>query len=529
MSGGYDDRRGPTGDTAFRREAEETHMLAVSVDRQAGGAAVLGSLISAQLRTLGCIEAAAAVAVELAIPGETVADVPEGRLAYLVGKGIAAERRELGLDRARSNVAMGTPESPDWDVLRGPGTRKGRGVDRGGGTGGGQQWESAPFPEHREAAGVSAQGALCARYHPDGRMAAVGFANASVVLLDIEKMAAVKQSREQESNFANGKSAAGTIDADQAGAAKDGLGERVGDTGAIHVVNGEENSASSAQVMEQGGSYVSPYPDASKNSHCRVFKDHSGPVRCVDFHPTQTLLASGSEDKSINFFDYSREGATHARLLQETHCVNAIAFHPFADFLLSGTDHHHPRLYDLHTFETFTGANPADHHVGAIRSVAYSASGRYYATAADDGLVKIWDGAASACERTWNLGGGAHAVTFSRNDGFLLTRGRDGTVQLFDVGTGGLVTSYSGLGALEEDGVSPSNLPLPGASFGFMDSHVLAPVPLEPRLAVWDAVTGRQLPAHQLSPRAGAASFLATNPAAPGFLVCSAWDIRLHL
>ena len=29
------------------------------------------------------------------------------------------------------------------------------------------------------------------------------------------------------------------------------------------------------------------------------FEDHEGPVRCVDFHPTQPLLVSGGDDYSI--------------------------------------------------------------------------------------------------------------------------------------------------------------------------------------------------------------------------------------
>ena len=528
MSGAYDDRRGPTGDAAFRREAEDTHMLSVSVDRQAGGAAVLGSLIYSQLRTLGCIEAAAAVAAELAIPGEGLADIPDGRLAYLVGKGVAAERKEMGLERTRSNAAMGTPETSDWDVLCGSRSRTGRGGDRGSGAGGGQQWESPPFGEHREAAGVAAEGALCAHYHPDGRLAAVGLANGSVLLLDIDKMVSAKPVLDRNHNSPSNLSAV----ASDAYLEKDTTdGVRLGhvrDEQEVLPHEGGELVVASTELGGMGNKYVSPYPEASNASYCRVFQDHDGPVRCVDFHPTQTLVASGSSDRSIKFFDYSRDSSTHARLLQETHCVNSIAFHPFADFLLSGTDHHQPRLYDLHTFETFTGANPSDHHVGGIRSVAYSASGRYYATAADDGLVKIWDGAASACERTWNLGNGAHTIAFSRNDGFLLSTGRDGSVQLFDIGTGGLVTSYSTISALEDNSFV-NDLPLPGACFGFMDSHVLAPEPLEPQLNVWDSVTGRQLAHHPLSADAGPAVLLAANPASPGFLVCTAWDTKLFL
>lgn len=44
-------------------------------------------------------------------------------------------------------------------------------------------------------------------------------------------------------------------------------------------------------------------------------------------------------------------------MLQDTHNVRSLSFHPSGDFLLAGTDHHVPHLYDVSTFQCYLSAN----------------------------------------------------------------------------------------------------------------------------------------------------------------------------
>jgi WD40 repeat protein len=52
-------------------------------------------------------------------------------------------------------------------------------------------------------------------------------------------------------------------------------------------------------------------------------------VTCLDFHPRESILASGSKDFSVKLFDYSKASAKKAaRTLSDSEQINSISFHP---------------------------------------------------------------------------------------------------------------------------------------------------------------------------------------------------------
>lgn len=62
-------------------------------------------------------------------------------------------------------------------------------------------------------------------------------------------------------------------------------------------------------------------------------------VTTLDFHPTVSILASGSKDCTIKFFDYSKPSAKRAyRVLQEVAPVRCLYFHPSGEYVLVGTN-----------------------------------------------------------------------------------------------------------------------------------------------------------------------------------------------
>ena len=59
----------------------------------------------------------------------------------------------------------------------------------------------------------------------------------------------------------------------------------------------------------------------------------------MDFHPTVSILASGSKDCSIRLFDYSKPSAKRAyQVVQEVAPVRCVCFHPSGDYMIVGTE-----------------------------------------------------------------------------------------------------------------------------------------------------------------------------------------------
>ena len=63
-------------------------------------------------------------------------------------------------------------------------------------------------------------------------------------------------------------------------------------------------------------------------------------VVALDFHPTVSVLASGSKDCTVKFFDYSKPSAKRSyRAIQEVAGIRCLNFHPSGDYMLVGTEH----------------------------------------------------------------------------------------------------------------------------------------------------------------------------------------------
>ncbi|KQK13141.1 hypothetical protein BRADI_1g08294v3 [Brachypodium distachyon] len=131
----------------------------------------------------------------------------------------------------------------------------------------------------------------------------------------------------------------------------------------------------------------------------RTFYDHTQPINDLDFHPINPILISAAKDNTIKFFDFSKTAARKAfRVIQDTHNVRSICFHPSGDYILAGTDHPVAHLYDVNTFTCYLSSNPQDSSA-AINQVRYSGTGSLYVTASKDGSLRIWDGASAECVR----------------------------------------------------------------------------------------------------------------------------------
>ncbi|THU51872.1 hypothetical protein C4D60_Mb06t35640 [Musa balbisiana] len=397
----------------------------------------------------------AAMAVASATMTPLATDAPANRLLELVAKGLAVERDEASRGVSAASAA-GMP------VLLGSMPVPTQPIDFS--TMPDTKGSSKTFPKH-ETRHVSEHKnfARCARFSPDGRFVATGSSDTSIKLFEVSKM---KQ----------------------------------------------------AVLADSRDGPVRPV--------IRTFYDHSQrlkltdalqPINDLDFHPQSTVLISGAKDNTIKFFDFSKTVARRAfRVIQDTHNVRSVSFHPSGEYLLAGTDHPIPHLYDINTFKCYLTANAHDLNAKAAINqawVRYSSTGSMYVTASKDGSIRVWDGVTAQCVRPIV---GAHGLmeatsaSFTKDQRFILSCGKDSTIKLWEVGTGRLLKQY--LGAVHTQFRCQ-------AVFNGTEEFILSIDESSNEVVIWDALTAEKV-AIWPSNHVAAPRWIEHSPTEAAFVTC---------
>ncbi|KAF9508538.1 hypothetical protein BS47DRAFT_1488334 [Hydnum rufescens UP504] len=167
---------------------------------------------------------------------------------------------------------------------------------------------------------------------------------------------------------------------------------------------------------------------------------HSDEVNTIAFSPDGLHLASGSSDHTVQLWDPVSH-ASIATLEGHSNCVRSIAFSPDGLCLASGSLDHTVQLWN-----PTSGVSIAklDGHSGPVRMVAFSPDGLYLASGSDDHTVQLWDPISTASLRS--LKGHSdvvNAIAFSPN-GWLASGSCDHTVQLWDPISGASIAKLEG-------------------------------------------------------------------------------------
>ncbi|MBF0487023.1 MAG: protein kinase [Nitrospirae bacterium] len=162
------------------------------------------------------------------------------------------------------------------------------------------------------------------------------------------------------------------------------------------------------------------------------FSKHKGPVKAIAMTGNGRYVFSAATERTIRLWDAAEGGGYLGRFEECGAMVTALALHKDERIFISGMENGSVVFWDSVTGKA---ARSADCHDGAINAIALSEDGLYALTAAEDGLVGLWNIKSMKLVRTFNTGeSNCLSVAFCHSDEKYFACGTmEGQISIFDI------------------------------------------------------------------------------------------------
>ncbi|KAH7387381.1 hypothetical protein KP509_16G020200 [Ceratopteris richardii] len=211
-------------------------------------------------------------------------------------------------------------------------------------------------------------------------------------------------------------------------------------------------------AKEEGGLRTLSEPLVNSMAVGAVFKDYSGKINSLDFHRTEDLLVTASDDESIRLYNIAN--ATMTKMVHSkkygvsqicfTHHVNAVLYASKNDW---DDSLRYLSLYDNRYLRYFKG------HNDRVVSLCMSPKNDCFMSGSLDHTVRLWDLRDSACQGYLRVRG-RPAVAYDQQGLVFAVAMEGGAIKLFDARSydkGPFDTFFVGGDTAEVSGMKFSN------------------------------------------------------------------------
>jgi WD40 repeat protein len=178
----------------------------------------------------------------------------------------------------------------------------------------------------------------------------------------------------------------------------------------------------------------------------RVLEGHGLGVLAVAFSRDGSTLVSGDIGGNVHLWDVN-DGTVRVRCIRELvddsiDTINSVTFAPDGETIASAgqrEDEEHGAivLWDISDTDDISSTTVVDTHDGAVYTLEYSSDGRYFASGAENGTVRLWNAVDNSCAVVMTGNNGpVYSVAFSPNDKIMASASADDSVRLWGVEDG---------------------------------------------------------------------------------------------
>ncbi|KAF8748102.1 ribosomal large subunit assembly [Rhizoctonia solani] len=213
-------------------------------------------------------------------------------------------------------------------------------------------------------------------------------------------------------------------------------------------------------------------------------RGHAAEVWSVCFGATDSHIALGSLDKTIQVWDPQTGETVLGPLTGHSNAVCCVAFSPNGAFIASGSTDKTIRVYETRTGQTVLG--PLEGHAGYIYSVIFSPDSTRLFSCSADGTVRIWNvqdiDTPNPLPIASSLSSHIYSIRYSRSGTRVVSGSEDGSVHVWHTATGQLV-----LGPLRGHEGDVRSVDYSA------DDRYIASGSYDSTLRIWDGLTGKDM------------------------------------